>query len=254
MSRRLRDLEAGLKRVEAENHRLRRELAERVEAPAPPPGSENTSPDGALAELKAGNARFVAGNRTRSVQGAGDPALRTALARGQAPFAVVVTCSDSRLADNLIFDQELGRLFTVREAGNILDLQGIASVEYAAEHLGSKLAVVLGHGSCGAVKAVMEAGSRSLPGNLWALQGAMAGLLDSVRHDPNETPAEHLGHLVEANASRQAAALLERSEILRHLHAAGKLRVVPAVYDLTSGKVRFLPPLKEPGGAAPAPH
>lgn len=237
-ARRLRDLEARLKRTEAENARLKAELAERVEAPAAeaPAGG----PGSALAELKAGNARFVAGARLRSAQPGNDPALRQTLAKGQAPFAVIVTCSDSRLADNFIFDQELGRLFTIREAGNSPDLQGLASIEYAVEHLGAQLVVVLGHDGCGAVKAVLESGQKPLPGNLWSLQAAMAGLLDSVRLDPKASRAEHLGHLVESNARRQTQAILDRSAIVKHLADTAKVKVVPAVYDLTSGKVQFL--------------
>ena len=239
-ARRLRDLESRLKRIEVENARLRLEVAEKVEAPPVVPGSEATGPEGALAELKAGNSRFVAGVRTRSQMAANDPALRQALAKGQSPFAVVVTCSDSRLADNYIFDQELGRLFTIREAGNCPDTQGLASIEYAVEHLGSKVVVLLGHSACGAVKAVLESGSKPLPGNLWSFQAAMAGLVQSVHHDPNENPSEHLGHLVEANTLRQVQVVMERSEIVRHLVSTGKLKVVPAVYDLASGKVSFL--------------
>ncbi len=247
-ARRLRDLESRLKRIETENTRLKHELAEKAETPPVPAGSEASGPDSALAELRAGNARFVAGARVRSLMAANDSALRLSLAKGQAPFAVIVTCSDSRLADNFIFDQELGRLFTVREAGNCPDTQGLASIEYAVEHLGSKVVVVLGHGSCGAVKAVLESGPKQLPGNLWSLQAAMAGLVQGVRHDPNESPADHLGHLVEANALRQAQVVLERSEIVRHLCSTGKLKVVPAVYDLASGKVTFL---KSPEAEAP---
>lgn len=239
-ARRLRDLETRLQRLEKENSRLRVDLAEKVEAPPRPVGSESSSPEAALAELQAGNARFVAGARVRSIQTGTDAGLRQTLAKGQAPFAVIVTCSDSRLADNTIFDQELGRLFTIREAGNSPDLQGLASIEYAVEHLGSKLVVVLGHGGCGAVKAVQESGQKPLPGNLWSLQAAMAGLLESVRHDPNENPLEHLGHLVESNTKRQAQAILDRSAMVKHLVDGGKVKVVPAHYDLASGKVTLL--------------
>jgi carbonic anhydrase len=253
-ARRLRDLESRLKRIETENTRLKHELAEKVEAPPVPAGSESSGPEAALAELRAGNARFVSGARVRSLMAANDAALRQSLAKGQAPFAVIVTCSDSRLADNFIFDQELGRLFTIREAGNCPDIQGLASIEYAVEHLGSKVVVVLGHGSCGAVKAVLESGPKQLPGNLWSLQAAMAGLVQGVRHDPNESPAEHMGHLVEANALRQAQVVQERSEIVRHLCATGKLKVVPAVYDLASGKVTFLKPLEAEAPKAAAHH
>jgi carbonic anhydrase len=210
------------------------------------------NPETALAELRAGNARFGAGKRTRTLETAKDPALREQLAKGQAPFAVIVTCADSRVPDALLFDQEMGRLFVVREAGNAPDLQGIASVDYAVEHLGSKVVVVMGHSACGAVKAVMESNGKALPGNLWAFQGAMAGLLETTQHDPNEDPKVHLAHLVEANAVRQAQALVDRSEAVRKLVSAGKLSVVPAVYDLASGKVQFLAPVR--AAEAPAHH
>ena len=160
-----------------------------------------TTPEAALAELSAGNARFVAGKRVRTLLSMQDSDLRATLAKGQAPFAVIVTCSDSRLADNLLFDQELGRLFTIREAGNSPDIQGLASVEYALEHLGAKLVVVLGHTGCGAVKAVYEAHGKPLPGNLWSLQAAMAGLLEANHEDPNETPRDYLQRLAVSNAA-----------------------------------------------------
>ncbi len=240
--------EARLKALESENLRLRQELAEKSGVTVPVAGAESVSPEGALAELKAGNTRFMLGARTRSQMGAQDPALRQALAKGQAPFAVVVTCSDSRLGENYIFDQELGRLFTVREAGNSPDTQGLASIEYAVEHLGSKVVVVMGHDACGAVKAVADAGPAILPGNLWSFQAAMSGLLDSVHPQAGETPASRLGRLVQANAERQARIVATRSAIVQHLCATGKLQVVPAVYDLDSGKVRFLAPV---GAEAP---
>jgi len=233
--------ESRLKALEQENLRLRQELTAKSRTEAGVAGSEASSAEGALAELKAGNARFVVGARTRSQMGFNDASLRQTLAKGQAPFAVIVTCSDSRLADNFIFDQELGRLFTVREAGNCPDIQGLASIEYAVEHLGSKVVVVMGHDACGAVKAVKEAGSTMLPGNLWSLQAAMAGLLDSVHAKPGESEAQHLASLVETNAVRQAGTVLARSSIIHHLCATGKLKVVPAVYDLASGRVVFLP-------------
>ncbi len=234
------DTASRLKALEAENLRLRQELAQKSGA-ANLAGTEGGSPEGALAELAAGNSRFVAGARTRSQMGYNDAALRATLAKGQAPFAVIVTCSDSRLADNFIFDQELGRLFTIREAGNCPDTQGLASIEYAVEHLGSKVVVVMGHESCGAVKAVMESGPKPLPGNLWSLQAAMPGLLDAVHTKAGESSSEHLSHLVEVNALRQAQAVLARSPLVAHLCQEKKLSVVPAIYDLASGQVRFLP-------------
>lgn len=208
------------------------------------------TPSAALAELSSGNARFVAGRRTRTLDTAHDAALRAALVGGQAPFAVIITCSDSRVPDALLFDQEAGRLFTIREAGNAPDLQGLASAEYAADHLGSKLIVVMGHTGCGAVKAVREADGAPLPGNLWALQAGMAGLLESTPQDPNEDAKAHLAHLEEANARRQAQALLDRSALLRGLAATEKVWVVPALYSLATGRVQFFKPVS----VAPVPN
>jgi len=235
-SKRLVEAEARAARLAAENAKLQEALAKK-EAPAQ---VEIRNAEAGLAELKAGNRRFVEGRRVRTLLTSQDAALRETLVKGQAPFAVIVTCSDSRVMDNFVFDQEMGRIFTIREAGNCPDIQGVASVEYAAEHLGSSLVIVMGHTFCGAVKAVAEAQGKPLPGNLWSLQAAMAGLLETTQEDPNESAAEHLRHLESHNAVRQAQALLDRSEILRHLVAAGKLRVVPAVYDLSSGNVAFL--------------
>ncbi|HEX4846286.1 MAG TPA: carbonic anhydrase [Geothrix sp.] len=210
---------------------------------APAPVDTPDSPSAALAELASGNARFVAGKRVRTLDTGRDAAMRAALANGQAPFAVIITCSDSRVPDSLVFDQEAGRLFTIREAGNTPDLQGLASAEYAAEHLGSKVIVVMGHTSCGAVKAVREANGKPLPFNLWALQAGMAGLLESTPQDPNEDAKAHIARLEEVHARRQAQVLLDRSSLLRDLTAAEKVWVVPALYHLASGKVQFFKPI-----------
>lgn len=206
------------------------------------PAGTPATPDAALAELLAGNGRFVAGKRVRTVDTARDAALRAALVKGQQPFAVIITCSDSRVPDSLVFDQEAGRLFTIREAGNAPDLQGLASVEYAVDHLGSKVVVVMGHTGCGAVKAVREAQGRPLPGSLWALQGGMAGLLESTPEAPDEGGAAYGARLEEANARRQAQALLDRSPLLREWAGDGRIRILPALYHLDSGRVDLLKP------------
>jgi len=222
--------------------------AQASHGPAPAADAPD-SPSAALAELSAGNSRFVTGKRVRTLDTGHDATMRAALVGGQAPFAVIITCSDSRVPDALLFDQEAGRLFIIREAGNAPDLQGIASAEYAAEHLGSKLIVVMGHTSCGAVKAVREASGKPLPGNLWALQAGMAGLLESTPQDPNEDAKGHLGRLEEANARRQAQTMLDRSALLRDLATAEKVWIVPALYHLASGKVQFFKPLAVVPGA-----
>ena len=223
----------------------------KAKPPAPSGAEAPESPAAALAELQAGNARFVAGKRTRTLETAKDAARRAELAKGQAPFAVIVTCSDSRVPDALLFDQEMGRLFVIRVAGELLEPAGIASVDYAVEHLGSKLVLVLGHSGCGAVKAVREANGKPLPGNLWAFQAPMAGLLETNPMDPNEDASAHFARLIEANAKKQAQVLMSRSEEVRHLVHEDKVWVVPAVYDLASGKVAFFKPLSTPANEHP---
>lgn len=229
-------LDVRAAKLENENARLRQQLA--LAGGSPPAAVIDSAT--ALQELAAGNLRFVSGTRVRTLLSTQDPELRERLATSQAPFAVIITCSDSRLADNLIFDQELGRLFTIREAGNSPDTQSLASVEYALEHLGSKIVVVMGHVGCGAVKAVEEANGKPLPGNLWSLQAAMSGLLETTPQQPAELDSTYLRRLVERNAQRQAQAVLSRSELVRELVVKGKVKVVPAVYDLASGKVAWL--------------
>ena len=219
-----------------------------IPRPSPP------TADAVLLELKAGNERFVRGRRTRSLLSAEDPRLRRTLARGQNPSAVIVTSSDSRVETSFIFDQELGRLFTIREAGNSPDTLGLASAEYAVAHLGCPLIVVLGHTSCGAVAAVADAKGAALPGNFAVFQQAMAGLLESTPQLDGEDPRDFHNRLAEVNAIQQARRMLQRSGLLAEQAAAGKLKILPAIYELSSGRVIFLsdppPRLKKADPAA----
>ena len=228
-------LEHRVAHLEEENARLRLQLALGGTAPW-----VNGDPASALAELAAGNLRFATGTRMRTLLSSDDAALRTRLAKEGAPLAVLVTCSDSRLSEALLFDQELGRLYAIREAGNALDNLSLGSVEFALDHLGARLVVVLGHLDCEVVKLVVEAHGKPLPGNQWALQAAMTGLLENVPEDPNEEPEARLRRLVEGNAQRQAQALLDRSAVVGELVRLKKVQVVPAVYDPASGRVNFL--------------
>ncbi len=162
-------------------------LALSAEIPSPP--------QAALNELKEGNAHFVAGKRVRTSNPSDDAALRTQLAGGQAPFAVILGCSDSRVPESFVFDQEPGRLFVVREAGNTADPYALASTEYGVLALGARVIVVLGHTSCGAVKAVKEAKGKPLGGNFWVFQSAMAGLLETTPPGEKESDAAYLTRL-----------------------------------------------------------
>lgn len=215
----------------------------------------------ALTRLSAGNARFANGQRSRSATAGDDAAERAATAKGQHPFAAILTCADSRVPPELIFDQSLGDLFVVRNAGNIAEPIGEGSLEYAVEHLGVRLVVVLGHASCGAVKAVSGADG-PLPGHLADIQRDMPGLREFAleRGKAGRQPDGVIADAVERNAGCQAAALLSGSAVLRQAAADGRIAVVPAVYDLGTGVVGFQVPAQGALAAAPeapaeaAPH
>jgi carbonic anhydrase len=125
--------------------------------------SDAVSGSDALAQLKKGNERFIAGQ----LQAKGFEEERKALSKGQHPYAIVLTCSDSRVSPEILFDESLGKLFVVRVAGNVVDPVVLGSIEYAAEHLHAKLLLILGHESCGAVKATLDGGY--VPPNIMAL-------------------------------------------------------------------------------------
>lgn len=192
--------------------------------------------DEALARLADGNARYRRGIPVRPDQDAG---RRADLARGQQPFAIVLSCSDSRVPPEIVFDQGLGDLFVIRVAGNTAGVDETAAVEYGAEHLGAALCVVLGHSNCGAVKAAV-AGAQ-VHGNLAKVLAAISPAVERARRaNPGLTGDPLLAAAVEANVWLSIETLFARSEIVRTLVAQGRLRVVGAVYDLAGGEVRWL--------------
>jgi carbonic anhydrase len=211
----------------------RAEAPEEPEAPARGAAAHGHHAGGGepWARLQAGNQRHREGRWSH-------PGLnlkrRQALAQGQKPFAAVLSCADSRVPPELVFDQGLGDLFVVRVAGNVAGPFDRASLEYGVEHLGIGLLVVLGHERCGAVKASLELEGKAGDGlspDLKALVGEIApavkgkqgpGALDEAVHD---------------NALLSARRLLERSAVLREAVEKGHLRVVSARYDLDSGAV-----------------
>lgn len=186
----------------------------------------------ALSRLLAGNRRYVAGTITHPNQTAG---RRRAVANGQHPFAIILGCSDSRVPPEVVFDQGLGDLFVVRVAGNIAEPATLASIEYAAEHIGVGLVVVLGHSRCGAVDAALKGGDA--PGHIAALVTAIAPAMEQTR----DQPGDRLDNAVKANAELVAEQLRTSDPLLSHLVQDGKLRIVAARYDLDSGKVDVLP-------------
>jgi carbonic anhydrase len=212
------------------------------ESPDIPPGQSPTlAPVDALHRLEDGNLRFVTERRDRSTATAGDVELRAEVSAGQRPFAAVVACSDSRVAPEVVFDQALGDLFVVRNAGNVAEPVGEGSLEYAVEELGVSLVVVLGHESCGAVRAVV-ASPGALPGNLEAIQREMPGLhaFAAEHAKAGATESAVVAAAVEHNAAEQARALLVESAVIARAALDGRIIVVPAVYSLTTGKVDFL--------------
>jgi carbonic anhydrase len=192
--------------------------------------------DEALQQLIAGNERFLRGEARH----AGFHRERLAdLAKGQRPFATLLGCSDSRVAPETIFDAGLGELFVVRVAGNALSPEVAGSMQYAAVHLGVPLVVVLGHEGCGAIHAALETkheGVRHrsrihilLEGILPALPELEAGL----------SPKEELARAVEANVRHTVRAILESPEG-KARQAEGRIKIVGAIYEIESGRVRFL--------------
>jgi carbonic anhydrase len=181
--------------------------------------------------------------------GASSPAARSKLAAAQKPYAIVLTCSDSRVPPEMVFDEGLGELFVIRVAGAVADPIVLGSIEYAAEHLGSPLVVVLGHERCGAVSAAVDAHGK-VPGNLASVVKAIA---PAVQRAKSTTQDKSNDALVEAtvveNAKLVAAGLTKRSPILRRLVDEGKLQIAPARYDLDDGTVTML---DQPAATAPS--
>jgi len=205
--------------------------------PAPAAAATADHPSGpapadALALLAEGNQRFVSGHLQHPRQ---DPARRTELAKGQVPSAIVIGCSDSRTSPEILFDQGLGDLFVIRVAGNVLDDHALGSVEYAAEHLGTRLVIVLGHQSCGAVKAAREVvASGAMP------HDHIASLVEAIRPAVLATKGEDVEDTCKANVHDVAQALRDSQPVLHALTGSGQLQVVGAYYDLETGVVTFL--------------
>ncbi|MFG3697722.1 carbonic anhydrase [Micromonospora sp. NPDC047620] len=195
----------------------------------PTPGD----PEQAFAELQAGNRRFVTGTPRHPNQDAGH---RAAVADGQHPFAVIVGCSDSRLAAEIIFDRGLGDLFVVRTAGHTVGPEVLGSVEYAVTVLRTPLVVVLGHDSCGAVQAARTADATGTPpaGHLRAVVDAV---VPSLRRAAAEG-VDDIDRIVDIHIAQTVEAMLDRSAVLAAEVAAGRCGVVGMSYRLAAGEAR----------------
>jgi len=196
-------------------------------------GGRPAAPGPALAELYAGNERFVTGAQIHPNQGARH---RAAVATEQAPFAVIVGCSDSRLAAEIIFDQGLGDLFVVRTAGHTVGPEVLGSIEYAVTVLHAPLVVVLGHDSCGAVQAARTAVATDvLPaGYLGAVVEAVIPSVQLAGAHGVDDP----DRIVELHIERTVDLLMERSAPLGQAVSAGRCAVVGMSYQLRAGRVR----------------
>lgn len=204
--------------------------------------ANRVSPWTTINELKQGNKRF----RTHSTIAAGNlTERRKELTKGQKPKAIVLSCADSRVPPELVFNKSLGELFVIRVAGEALDSSVVSSIEYAVEHLGTSLILVMGHDSCGAVKAALESkpnesvGSKDLDYLVSKIKPHIMSEYKS-RQIASVLDPKTLGHAVEANAEGVAHELLKRSAIIREAVEENFALIAVGVYHLNSGKVDFI--------------
>jgi carbonic anhydrase len=189
-------------------------------------------PAEAISRLKDGNGRYMNGNPQHPRQSSEE---REKLTKSQHPFAIVLGCADSRVPPEIVFDQGLGDLFVVRVAGNVIDDHSLGSIEYAVDHLAVRLILVLGHQSCGAVKAAKEtiAAKGEAPAHIQSLVTAIRPAVEATVHGDLETT-------VKANVKNVVQALRSSTPVLKAKIDAGELKVVGAYYSLDTGSVAFL--------------
>jgi carbonic anhydrase len=207
-------------------------------AGALPPTKESQAamtPQKAMAELKAGNERFASGHPLVR-----DPlAAVKATASGQYPFAVVLSCLDSRVPIELVCDQGIGDIFSARVAGNVLEEDVLGSMEFGCKAAGAKLIAVIGHSNCGAVKGAID---NVEMGNLTALLGRIKPAIDQVPGDTQPRDSKNLefvDKVAEANVHLVMKQVRERSPVLREMLDQGKIELVGGMYDLSTGKIHF---------------
>lgn len=194
------------------------------------------TPDQAWLMLREGNARYV--NSAPEAPNT-SAARRAELASGQNPFAIILSCADSRVPVEYAFDRGIGDLFVIRVAGNVSDTDEIGTIEYGVGHLHAPLVVVMGHTSCGAVKAVASGAE---------VHGSIPGLVDNIipavewvkKNRPELTGDALVSAAIEANVWRSIDDLISRSSEVRESVASGNAKVIGAVYDIETGRVRWL--------------
>jgi carbonic anhydrase len=193
--------------------------------------------EGAKATLEKGNQRFAEGKSIAHTWQTGTVAKTGTL--GQAPSVAVLTCSDSRTPAELIFDMGVGDLFVCRNAGGFDTLEVNATFEYGVAALGVHTILVLGHSKCGAVTATLE--GKPVPGNISLLTKSLQPGIEKIHKEHSDlSKADQLNHAVEELTRYQMIEVIKNSELLQKAKADGKLQVMGAVYDVETGKVRFL--------------
>jgi carbonic anhydrase len=196
--------------------------------PRPALAQSQLTPDAALKELMDGNRRFVSGRLTAHEQDL--TILKQNTIEKQEPFASVLSCADSRVPVELVFDQSIGHLFVNRIAGNIVTAEIIASIEYGAAVLGTRVILVMGHANCGAVKATIQA--KEVPGQISVLYQHIQPAVDQAGSNPEEA--------TKANAKIQASLLRKASTVISSMVKEGKLKVVAGYYDVSTGVASIL--------------
>jgi len=213
-------------------------------------GSETSKPgpDEAIAILKAGNERFFGGKATRPHADAARIALAGKEDQGDHAYATVITCSDSRVPVEIIFDAGVMDLFVIRVAGNVLDVDETGSVEYGLAHVNTSVFVVLGHTQCGAVTAATNA----VQGNCQQMERNISALVDNITpavkraisDHPKIHSAEIIPYAIVENVWQGIEDLFMNSPVSREMVKAGKAKVVGAVYNVSNGKIKWLPEAK----------
>jgi carbonic anhydrase len=203
------------------------------------------SPEQALQMLNEGNLRFALGQSTHPNTSFSRRLLTTT--NGQAPFATVIACSDSRVPVEILFDQGVGDLFVIKVAGNVGDTDEIGSAEYGVDHLGTPVLMILGHTYCGAVTAVTT--GAEVHGSIPQLVDNIIPAVERAKHaHPDADQAALINAAIEENVWQAIDDIMAKSHAIAERAAAGKVVVVGGVYDILTGKVRIL----ERAGAAPA--
>ncbi|HIK11631.1 MAG TPA: carbonic anhydrase [Oscillatoriaceae cyanobacterium M33_DOE_052] len=205
-------------------------IAANLATPQPAAAQNNITPDEALQKLMEGNKRFVDQKRQNPNQ---NTARLTEVARGQNPFAAILSCADSRVPTEIVFDQGLGDLFVVREAGNIATAEETGSLEFGTAVLGAKVLMVIGHEACGAVQAALQ--GSAVPGQIGSILAAIKPALANVTGEGDK----RLENAIKANVMLQMQRL-QASPVIQQLVKDGKLKVVGAYYDLDTGVISLI--------------